>query len=1336
MRGLGRTRAGAGARLQAISIATVLTILALAACLAPAAQADSSLAGEWHMDLITNHGGGNYTTPDSSGNGADLQVYGATGVTGRWGQAAAFNGANGDALSTSASQLMPAHITTMAWVKASSSPGSDKAILSQGGISSCAAASYALYTGSGGGVQFYIATGSSTTINSAAAASSLWDGNWHAVAGTFDGSTVRLYVDGQEVGSPTPATGAAIDYSLPDHTFDVGNFHACSGFAYTGDIDEVRVYDRALGAAEIAELQAPAATSPPELGADPTSTNVNCAPGTTTVGTPVTCTATVTDRALAPEAAPSGHVAFSSDSPGAFAAPGSTCTLTPAVGTQSGCHVTYTPSAVGSALHTITAAYASDATDGASSGTAHLGVTAGGGPTGPTGVPAPVASFTGPATAVHAAALTTLNASATTGATQLIWSVNGKPTASCSAQTPDLGIQIKRTSAVTLTALGPGGSSSTTRTVPAILKSPAPSGGVRFLSTAVCSGGSSAADVTAGGGPPAGCTTSVTEGLISAVGCFSNVTNPAQVPAGEAAILTALETDYQSDGSFQAAAGWFCQNIASCRNILFGTRVTPPSPGSSSLAKDITLPPPGSSHLTPAKDAIVFQTAGLYVSTRTVRINGVDFTPLAGAAIVISPGFGRVVSADAAVRVGGVPIKIGQINLDVADHCKPSCGNGTIPIASFDSRGLPDAGDFPFSGQADISLVAAGTDHYSEIHGQVTLPPVLGSATVSGTLRADNTNGITLQNFHAHLDSLGYQGIGLTDVDIYFQTPGNWAFYGNIGIGTAVIRLVPTTTYPLNGVVFVNGSLDHAGATLDLTDDPPEIAPGVQLDTISLSFALNPTALRGAVTLNALGVADVNGRMVLGFPSQNAQFTLQPSDLPGAPQSVLGQSYSQSPVIGVGGQVAVTVPDVGDLALGSGYLLYAYPGYIAAGGQIDHDFFGVIKFDGGVNGELNVVNKRFNLGGHVYLCLEDLGCATVDAVVSSHGVGACFGDEGGGFRWHDFPTPHIDINVFGVGSSCDISSFSEAHVFAAADARRAHAASATVHAVTLRRGQKPYVIRLDGAGGAPNVSVTGPGGQSLSGTAAGIHRSGGIIVVQSEMSTETVLGIKPTVPGRYTITLLAGPAVTHSYQEIQHAPARVTGHVTGTGPRRVLHYRVDAPGEQVTLLQVAHGVSREIGTASGRGGALRFTTEPGSDARMIEARLSADNGIPSAGAMPIVVARFRGPRFVRPGRVTRLTARWHGAILTVDWHAASEAVRYTVTVHERGGALTRIATRARVLRLRDLHPTLKGAVTVVAISADGDRGAAVSASYRAAHAATSRFLPFSELKAKPRKHRG
>ena len=83
------------------------------------------------------------------------------------------------------------------------------------------------------------------------AGTGIWDGNWHNVVGTFDGSAVRLYVDGKEVGSGTPDTDA-VPYNLLNGTdLEIGNYGGCSGLGYSGKIDEVKVFNRALGAQEI-----------------------------------------------------------------------------------------------------------------------------------------------------------------------------------------------------------------------------------------------------------------------------------------------------------------------------------------------------------------------------------------------------------------------------------------------------------------------------------------------------------------------------------------------------------------------------------------------------------------------------------------------------------------------------------------------------------------------------------------------------------------------------------------------------------------------------------------------------------------------------------------------------------------------------------------------------------------------------------------------------------------------------------------------------------------------------------------------------------------------------
>jgi hypothetical protein len=140
--------------------------------------------------------------------------------------------------------LEPAEITVSAFFRAASSPGQWRYIVSKGAIN-CHAASYGLYTASRDGLAFYISDGSRFTF-SPGAGTEVWDGRWHHAAGTFDGETVRLYVDGVEVGTGTPAS-ADLGYDL--ETTDDGFLGAYGGTCerlILGDVDEVSIWAKAL----------------------------------------------------------------------------------------------------------------------------------------------------------------------------------------------------------------------------------------------------------------------------------------------------------------------------------------------------------------------------------------------------------------------------------------------------------------------------------------------------------------------------------------------------------------------------------------------------------------------------------------------------------------------------------------------------------------------------------------------------------------------------------------------------------------------------------------------------------------------------------------------------------------------------------------------------------------------------------------------------------------------------------------------------------------------------------------------------------------------------------
>jgi hypothetical protein len=71
---------------------------------------------------------------------------------------------------------------------------------------------------------------------------------WHLVTVTYDGAVGKLYVDGALVASDTFTAPPGTNYPL-----FVGRYYG-GGYGWNGSIDEVRLYNRALTAAEVAAL--------------------------------------------------------------------------------------------------------------------------------------------------------------------------------------------------------------------------------------------------------------------------------------------------------------------------------------------------------------------------------------------------------------------------------------------------------------------------------------------------------------------------------------------------------------------------------------------------------------------------------------------------------------------------------------------------------------------------------------------------------------------------------------------------------------------------------------------------------------------------------------------------------------------------------------------------------------------------------------------------------------------------------------------------------------------------------------------------------------------------
>ncbi len=181
------------------------------------------------------------TAVDSSGGGVNGTIFGATATPGKINGALLFDGVD-DYVSTPSSPL-PNQFTFSVWARKDGAGPNDpqNIIISQYNnvIASCSTS---------GKVDFEVninAVGGLHIYGGACPAT----GTWAHYAGTYDGTTAKLYLNGTFVGS-LPVTGAIWSNYL---SFVIGRYSG-GGYNFKGAIDDVRVYNRALDASEIAQL--------------------------------------------------------------------------------------------------------------------------------------------------------------------------------------------------------------------------------------------------------------------------------------------------------------------------------------------------------------------------------------------------------------------------------------------------------------------------------------------------------------------------------------------------------------------------------------------------------------------------------------------------------------------------------------------------------------------------------------------------------------------------------------------------------------------------------------------------------------------------------------------------------------------------------------------------------------------------------------------------------------------------------------------------------------------------------------------------------------------------
>lgn len=201
----------------------------------------------WRFDTATGT-----TAPDSTGTRTGTLTNGATWTTGRSGNAVALDGVN-DYVALPTFDVTGSRLTIAAWLRNGSFPSgvSQRFVSKASGTAASSTYWMLAQTTSGGAarLQFRLRTGSSTTTLTATSGTLPVNTWYHAVA-TYDGATMRLYLNGVEVGATAKTGTLATSTSVP---VSIGRSPEGSNYM-TGAIDDVRLYDRALTTSQIAAL--------------------------------------------------------------------------------------------------------------------------------------------------------------------------------------------------------------------------------------------------------------------------------------------------------------------------------------------------------------------------------------------------------------------------------------------------------------------------------------------------------------------------------------------------------------------------------------------------------------------------------------------------------------------------------------------------------------------------------------------------------------------------------------------------------------------------------------------------------------------------------------------------------------------------------------------------------------------------------------------------------------------------------------------------------------------------------------------------------------------------
>jgi len=661
----------------------------------------------------------------------------------------------------------------------------------------------------------------------------------------------------------------------------------------------------------------------------------------------------------------------------------------------------------------------------------------------------------------------------------------------------------------------------------------------------------------------------------------------------------------------------------------------------------------------------------------TVHINGLDFTPLDGDRdLVIDDDKKTIKSPNSTFAVSiasspaDIPIYTGTIDMSFA-------GSGSGP------RDVTGLGLKAGQALSVAGLPVTGLGVQFNASAQTVVTPTfkldfwpfnyLGAITTSTSLTTSNDHGANFSSFDLKIPKVEALALTLTNVSLHYQDSGTWS-----GSVTATLNFAKKLTVGA-GFGIKNGDFDSLTASVGNLNTP--IGTGIYLQ--SLGFGIQRTP---ALTLSgSIGVS--GGPSVAGKTAVSVNGTVK---------ATLADPF----VIEVSGNAKLG----GKFTIGQAFLRYSSFGLFEFGGSADWSL-GPLGVNGSVNGWVAGLSA-FDVEGQLQGCLHidylPDPCATAKALVSSIGIAGC-----------------VDVFGYGVGAAatwsgdfdaftgCDLAPWRPQKPTASG------AQAGALGAVAIPYGLPMAAWQVQGKGGPPGVTLTGPHGRTI--TVDKDHpylKRDGVVAGLLEDGT-TFVAVKSPAAGTWRLRSDG----TFPVSRVRYARGLPKPHVSAkvgrSGTRRTLSWSLTPiAGQKVTFVESGKDVHHAIATTGARRGRLRFTPARGSaGVRRVQALVSQD-GRPRA---KITVASFRAASALAPATPRKLKLTRKGTRVTVSWTAPRAGFRHAVHVTLPDGTQTVriVPAKQRSLVLTGIATTVAVKVSVRGLTAGNAKGPAASASLKA-----------------------